>query len=336
MRDSRLAGVVLSVRPGTFSDVAVIYVADHFSNRVRAVTTDGLVTTLAGSWSGDPTRGAFADGVGTNAQFFHPWGIASDPYRPYGLLLCDTRNNRIRSIDALGVATTIAGGGVSGAPGSFADGVGSAARFASPYGIAVAGNVVYVADTVNNRIRTIDAAGTVTTVASDGRRADADGVGTAASFGGPFGIAGGPAMNGRPLLYVTELTNVIRAVAFASSSATPTASPSVSDTPSSSPTPDGTPSSSATAGSTPSRSRSLSRTPPASPSPAATPPPPPPTRILALALGGAVAGGAVALATVVAGAQALRRRAAPASAASSDARGDSSVNGGDYVELRAG
>jgi sugar lactone lactonase YvrE len=104
------------------------------------------------------------------------------------LFVTDYFNNTIREITPGGVVTTLAG--TAGTSGS-ADGTGTAARFNSPWGIAVdASDNVYVADTNNNTIRKISLAGVVTTLAGTaGKQGHSDGTGTAASFVLPEGIA---------------------------------------------------------------------------------------------------------------------------------------------------
>jgi sugar lactone lactonase YvrE len=124
-----------------------VYVADTDNHRIRKITPEGVVTTLAGSTQG------YTDGTGTAAQFDHPSGMAvdSDGY----VYVADSWNNRIRRITPGGVVTTLAGSGPSdGSPGGYADGTGTAAQFYRPTGVAVdsAGNV-YVADYCNYRIR---------------------------------------------------------------------------------------------------------------------------------------------------------------------------------------
>ena len=85
-----------------------------------------------------------------------------------------------------GVVTTLAGTGSIGST----NGTGTAASFNLPYGIAVdASGTVYVADTHNNLIRKITAAGVVTTLAGTGSSGSTDGTGTAASFDEPVGVA---------------------------------------------------------------------------------------------------------------------------------------------------
>jgi hypothetical protein len=141
--------------------------------------TQDSVTTLAGNGSS-----AFADGISADASFNNPWGVAAD--NSGNVYVADTDNHRIRKITPTGVVTTLAGSGTAG----FADGAGVEASFNEPTGVAVdnSGNV-YVADTVNNKIRKITSAGVVTTLAGSGSYAFADGAGADASFKSPSGVA---------------------------------------------------------------------------------------------------------------------------------------------------
>ena len=122
-----------------------VYIADHYNNRVRKITSAGVVTTLAGS----STQG-FVDGTGSAAQFSGPYGVIVNSSGT--VYVADYYNNRIRRITPAGVVTTLAGSGVGG----FADGTDSAAQFNSPIGVAVdSSGTVYVGDTSNQRIRKI-------------------------------------------------------------------------------------------------------------------------------------------------------------------------------------
>jgi streptogramin lyase len=171
----------------------VLYVSDLGNNRIRQLDPrTGAVTTLAGNDRG------FADGVGAAAQFDNPHDIA---VAPSGMVyVADKWNHRIRQLNpATGAVTTLAGS-VRG----FADGVGAAAQFNGPEGIAVApSGIVYFTDTLNHRIRQLNpATGAVTTLAGFAQ-GSADGVGAAAQFRGPHGIAVAPS----GIVYVADAYN---------------------------------------------------------------------------------------------------------------------------------
>jgi sugar lactone lactonase YvrE len=164
-----------------------VYVADASNHKIRKITSTGKVTTLAGS-----TQGA-DDGIGTEAKFYYPNGIAIDSNS--NLYVTESSNHRIRKVTPTGVVTTLAGSTLG-----FADGIGSDAKFNSPDGIAVdASGNVYVSDRGNHRIRKISPSGMVTTLAGnyDGY---ADGTGSSALFYYPNGIA----IDKNDVLYVAD------------------------------------------------------------------------------------------------------------------------------------
>ncbi|HTY26871.1 MAG TPA: SMP-30/gluconolactonase/LRE family protein, partial [Mycobacterium sp.] len=137
-----------------------------------ATPATGQVTWLAGSG----TVGS-ADGPGRSASFHRPAGAAIGVRGT--LYVADSANNTIRRIAADGMVTTLAGSpGVAGS----ADGIGRAAHFFHPSGVAIdASGILYVADTGNATIRRIMPDGRVSTLAgSAGALGDADGVGPAA------------------------------------------------------------------------------------------------------------------------------------------------------------
>ena len=138
--------------------VGNIYVADTYNFTIRKVTNDGTVSTLAGK--ADPNPG-HSDGTGSAARFNYPQGVAVDSSS--NVYVADYQNCTIRKITPAGVVSTFAGLATQN---GYADGTGSAARFAFPAGVAVdsIGNV-YVADDSNSLIRKITPAAVVSTLA---------------------------------------------------------------------------------------------------------------------------------------------------------------------------
>jgi sugar lactone lactonase YvrE len=170
-----------------------MYVADSGNSTIRKIASGGTVTTIAG------TAGASgnADGAGAAARFNNPSNVAVGADGT--LYVTDSGNHTIRKITPAGIVTTLAG--TAGVTGN-ADGVGAAAQFNQPWGIAVdaAGNV-YVADTENYLIRKITPAGAVSTLAGTrGNRGAVDGDRATASLLGPRGMAIDTAGN----LYITD------------------------------------------------------------------------------------------------------------------------------------
>lgn len=140
------------------------------------------------------------DGLGSAARFNFPYGVAVDSAD--NLYVADTTNCTIRKVSSSGVVTTLAG--LAGTPGS-ANGVGGAARFYYPCGVAAdgAGNV-YVADTWTHTIRKVTPGGVVSTWAGLALAiGNADGTGSAARFQFPQGVAADSAGN----VYVADTSN---------------------------------------------------------------------------------------------------------------------------------
>jgi sugar lactone lactonase YvrE len=135
-----------------------IALTDYENHIVEIMTTDGAVTTIAG------TRGApgFADGCGAAARFSQPYAVVQ---RSDGsLVVTDYGNHRLRAITLAGCVTTLAGTGQSG----FADGAMTGAMFDFPEGLAIASNDdLYITDTNNFRVRHIKGTN-IETIAGDG------------------------------------------------------------------------------------------------------------------------------------------------------------------------
>ena len=198
-----------------------------------------VITTLAGQ----TTNGGFADGIGTNAQFFYPYDVATDPGG--NVYVADEGNGRIRKLTPAGVVSTLAQGfsgpegvavdvvsnvyvadtsdqviqkvtpggivtvlaGTIGVTGT-GDGTNGNARFNNPWGIAVdSATNIYVADSANSTIRKITPMGAnwvVTTIAGlAGSTGSADGTNGNARFNNPGGLAVDTARN----LYVADTMN---------------------------------------------------------------------------------------------------------------------------------
>lgn len=157
-----------------------VYVADSGNNAIRKITMPGaVVSTLAGSG----LMGSANNAVGTSASFNNPNGVAVDSAG--NVYVADTYNNLIRKVTPTGAVSTFAGTGIGGGT----NGSAATATFSRPSGVAVdaAGNV-YVADSLNGRIRLISV-GQVTTFAGSGGGSYGDGPVASASFYWPVGVA---------------------------------------------------------------------------------------------------------------------------------------------------
>jgi sugar lactone lactonase YvrE len=166
----------------TVSPVGELWVADSGTDTIRRISTAGDVATVAGV----PFAENFANGPGGIAMFQHPTDVAIGPNGE--AYVADFYNQVVRKISIDGTVSTFAG--LPGVTGS-ADGIGSAARFNHPQGVAVdAAGTVYVTDKVNQTIRKITPAGEVTTLAGKaGVFGYVNGPGAVARFWDPVGIA---------------------------------------------------------------------------------------------------------------------------------------------------
>jgi sugar lactone lactonase YvrE len=134
-----------------------VYIADTGNGRVRKVGLDGKISTYAGNGQ----TGFSGDGGPATSAAVTPIGLAADAG---GDLFISDTSSRVRKIDPSGTITTIAGNGHSGFSGD--GGPATAAKLHDPRGLAVdsAGNV-YIADSLNHRVRKVAPSGTITTVA---------------------------------------------------------------------------------------------------------------------------------------------------------------------------
>jgi sugar lactone lactonase YvrE len=143
-------------------DAGRIYIADRDNFRVRAVDTDGTITTLAGNGSTGPDR---IDGPATEAALGLPVGVAAGPEGV--VYISDEPAHRVYKVGADGIMTTFAGTGNAGYSGD--DGPATDAELNGPQGLTTdARGNVYIADAENHAIRVVDRKGTIRTVAGSG------------------------------------------------------------------------------------------------------------------------------------------------------------------------
>jgi M6 family metalloprotease-like protein len=182
-----------------------VYFCDTSNQRVRKVTTDGTISTVAGTgtsgYSGD-------NGPATSARLNSPYGLAIES--DGSLLIADRNNHRIRRVAPDGTISTVAGTGTCSFSGD--GGPASAAHLCSPSALLVdgAGNV-YVADTSNYRVRMISPDGTISTVAGSGSSSSSKETGPATSTA--IGSVSSIAMTSNGDLYIADTSvNRIRVV----------------------------------------------------------------------------------------------------------------------------
>ena len=183
-----------------------LYIAEFGNNRVRMVSTNGNISTLAGNgvsgFSGD-------GGQATSAMLNGPQGVAVDGAG--NVYIADSANNRVRRVAPNGVITTVAGNGIAGFSGD--GGFGVNAQVGNPVAVATdsVGNV-YIADG-SARVRKLFVSGLITTIAGSTRGYSGDG-GSApnALMNGPSALA----INAAGSIWVADtLNNAVRLLQFA-------------------------------------------------------------------------------------------------------------------------
>ncbi len=186
-----------------------MYIADKGNHRVRKLTPDGLISTVAGA-------GAYGEGGGWGfsgdggkailARLSSPAGVAVD--RDGSVYIADSANHRVRKVTADGIINTVAGNGEGGIGGD--GGPATSAQLAFIFsGIALdaAGNL-YIADCTNRRIRMVTKSGIISTIAGGGSDTGEGIPATSAKLGGPYGLTFDSAGN----LYFADITTRVRKV----------------------------------------------------------------------------------------------------------------------------
>src|ERR1035437_8085311 len=164
---------------------------------VFKLTPNGILTRVAGNahpgYSGD-------GGPATGAELNSPGGVALD--NAGNLYIADTMNNRVRKVSPAGSISTVAGNGAVGFSGD--GGLATGPQLSRPPGAAPASgaNNLYIADTMNDRVRKVSASGIITTVAGGGTSGVGDGgLATSAQLSAPSGLAVDSAGNN---LYIAD------------------------------------------------------------------------------------------------------------------------------------
>jgi len=177
-----------------------VYVTDNAHERVRRITPDGTITTVAGTGRVGADKGD--GGPATSATLWNPHAVAIDGQG--NLFIAGTSNQRVRKVSPDGTITTIAGTGRQGFSGD--GGPARSARLHDPYGVAVDRHgSVYIADSGNHRVRKVSPGGRITTIAgtgSPGYSGDG-GPATAARLHHPRGVA----VDARGNLYIADSEN---------------------------------------------------------------------------------------------------------------------------------
>lgn len=133
----------------TVDSIGNIYIPDIYNNRVRKVSSNGTITTIAGngtgSYSGD-------SGLATQATLYSPTGVLIDHIG--NILITDFNNNVIRKVDTSGIISTIAGTGAQGFSGDGGNAV--SAVLNRPFSLVFnSSGDLYFVDRQNNRVRKI-------------------------------------------------------------------------------------------------------------------------------------------------------------------------------------
>ena len=185
-----------------------LFIADSDSFRIRKVTTGGVISTVAGS----ALSGSAGDGgSATLAKLKTPSDVVvADDGTFY---IADAQSNVIRRVNTAGIITTFAGNGNQSFSGDGGPSINAALKGPAYLALDAVGNL-FIADSQNNRVRRVDAAGLIQTVAGNGQ-AGATGDGgsaTAAAIGPTTGVAVG--RSGDPLFVSAKDTFRVRIVSF--------------------------------------------------------------------------------------------------------------------------
>ena len=162
-----------------------LYISDYYNDCIREMSTNGIVTTIAGNGTAGDTGDG---GPAIDATLDGPEGLAMD--LSGNLFIAEYSGDRVREIQTNGTIVTFAGNGNPGFSGD--GGVATNAEFAYPMGLALdSTNDLFIVDSANDRIRMVSTNGIIATVAGDGSGnfSGDGGLATLAILSWPSGVA---------------------------------------------------------------------------------------------------------------------------------------------------
>jgi sugar lactone lactonase YvrE len=197
-------GLATSAQLDEPKDVALaknrdLYICELGQGYVRKVNASGFITTVAGNGTHGPINDG---GDAKSASLCEPHSIAVNPVDDT-LYIADTYNYRIRKVDGAGIISTVAGNGTIGSSGDGGPATSASLGIVSCIRFDAAGNL-YILDSSNNKVRKVDAAGTISTWAGTGALGFSGDGGDALSAAMSFPIAAGFGPGG---LFVSDIGN---------------------------------------------------------------------------------------------------------------------------------
>ncbi len=159
-----------------------VYISDISNNRIRKISTSGIITTVAGGGS------SMANGIpATNAQLHGANGLAVD--NAGNIYIPDQTYQLVRKVNTSGIINTVAGNGTTGSTGDGGPATNASINCANDVSVDATGNL-YISDWYSNKIRFVNTSGIITTYAGNGTAGFSGdgGAATAAMFTGPMGV----------------------------------------------------------------------------------------------------------------------------------------------------
>jgi DNA-binding beta-propeller fold protein YncE len=200
-------------------DDSYALVADFNNHLIRKIT---MATASVETFAGRSGSSGTLAGVGTNARFYRPMGVAISPDGTFALV--SNAGGHVINKIILTTAEISILAGAAGSSGS-ANGFGTNAKFFTPYGLAISpgGDFFVVSDRSNHQIRLIRiSTSEVTTLAGTGSAGNTSGAATSAQFNYPKGVAISSQAEGSYVLVADYYNSLIRKISLTHTPTTPT------------------------------------------------------------------------------------------------------------------